>query len=91
MSEIRAEILPVMFKVVDLMKAPVETLYYREQLTKSPPPKDSDYFFVEKILGQKKINGEVNYLVKYLYYPSKFNQYVPKSNLKSKDSSSSSS
>ena len=81
MSEIRAEIIPVLYKLIDLNKDPVEGHYYREQLTKAPAPKPSDYFFVEKILGQKKIKGVEHYLVKYLYYPNKFNQYVPKSNL----------
>ena len=56
MSEVLAQIKPVMFKLVDLMKDPVGGQYYREQLTKSPAPKDSDYFFVERILGKKKIS-----------------------------------
>ena len=80
-SEIRAEIKPVMFKLIDLMKDPIPGQYYREQLTKAPAPKQSDYFFVEKILGKKKIGGKEHFLVKYLYYPDKFNQYIPKSNL----------
>ena len=82
MSEVSAQIKPVMFKLIDLMKDPVGGQYYREQLTKSPAPKDSDYFFVERILAKKKIRGEEHFLVKYLYYPDKFNQYVPKSNFK---------
>ena len=81
-SEIRAEITPIMFKLVDLMNDPVEGQFYRQQLTKSPPPKASDYFFVEKILGKKKIKGVEHFLVKYLFYPNKFNQYVPSANLK---------
>ena len=81
-AEIRAQIQPVMFKLVDLMNDPVEGQYYREQLTKSPPPKSTDYFFIEKILGQKTIKGEPHFLVKYLYYPNKFNQYVPQANFK---------
>ena len=81
-SEVRAEDTPVMFKVFDLMKDPVEGLFYKEELTKSPAPRESDYFFVEKILGKKKIRGIEHYLVKYLYYPNKFNQYVPKNNIK---------
>ena len=64
------------------MKDSVDGLFYKEELTKSPPPKESDYFFVEKILGQKKIQGIEHYLVKYLYYPNKFNQYVKKDNIK---------
>ena len=82
MSTVLAQISPVMFKLIDLKKDNVPGQFYREQLTKSPPPKTSDYFFVEKILGKKKIKGEEHFLVKYLYYPNKFNQYVPSSNLK---------
>ena len=81
-SEVLAQIQPVMFKLIDLMKDKVEGQFYRQQLTKSPPPKASDYFFVEKILGQKKIKGVNHFLVKYLYYPNKFNQYVPSTNFK---------
>ena len=80
----RAERRPVMFKLRDLLKAQVPGQFYREQLTKSPPPKSSDYFFVEKILGHKKIKGIEHYLVKYLYYPNKFNQFIPKANFKPK-------
>ena len=82
MSEVLAQIQPVMFKLIDLMKDNVEGQFYRQQLTKSPPPKARDYFFVEKILGQKKIKGVNHFLVKYLYYPNKFNQYVPSTNFK---------
>ena len=71
-----------MFLLRDLLNDPVSGFYYREQLTKSPAPTPSNYFFVEKILGQKKINGKKHYLVKYLYYPTKFNQFVPEENLK---------
>jgi len=73
-----------MYKLIDLMKDKVPGQFYKEQLTKSPAPKSSDYFFVEKVLGSKKIKGKLHYLVKYLYYPDKFNQYVPKSNFKTK-------
>jgi len=73
-----------MFKLVDLMNDSVDGQFYKEQLTKAPPPKPSDYFFVEKVLGKKKIKGVQHYLVKYLYYPNKFNQYVPVDNLKKK-------
>ena len=82
MSEVLAQIEPVMFKLVDLMKDNVQGQFYREQLTKSPPPKTSDYFYVEKILGKKKIKGVEHFLVKYLFYPNKFNQYVPSANFK---------
>jgi len=81
-AAVNSEKNPPMFKLVDLLKDSVKGLFYREQLTKSPAPKNSDYFFVEKILGEKKIRGKKHYLVKYLFYPSKFNQYIPEENLK---------
>ena len=71
-----------MFRLKDLLNDLIPGQFYREQLTKSPPPKEKDYFFVEKILGKMKINGKLHYLVKYLYYPDKFNQYIPEENFK---------
>lgn len=71
-----------MFKLEDLLSASVPGQFYEEQLTKSPAPKSSDYFFVEKILARRKIKGINHVLVKYLYYPNKFNQYIPETNLK---------
>ena len=71
-----------MLKLTDLLKDPVQGQFYREQLTKSPAPKASDYFYIEKILGKKKIKGVDHFLVKYLFYPNKFNQYIPSANLK---------
>ena len=65
------------------MKDSVPGHFYQEQLTKAPTPDlQKDFFFVEKILGQKKVNGKTYFLVKFLYYPSKFNQFVPEENIK---------
>lgn len=51
--------------------------YYKEQLTKAPSPDFKKQFFeVEKILKTKYINKKKYFLVKFLYYPNKFNQYV---------------
>ena len=64
-----------MFKLVDLMSSQVPGVFYSEELTKAPKPDyKKDYFHVEKVLKSKKIKGEVFYLVKYAYYPNKFNQ-----------------
>jgi AAA+ superfamily predicted ATPase len=46
------------------------------------PNYKEDFFEVEKVLGKKKIKDKTFYLVKYLYYPSKFNQYIPEENFK---------
>ena len=65
------------------MKDKVTGHYYKEQLTKAPTPDyQKDFFFVEKILGQKTVKKRSFFLVKYLYYPSKFNEYVPAENMK---------
>ena len=64
------------------MKDKVPGHFYAEQLTKAPTPNyKEDVFFVEKVLGQKKVKGKIFYLVKFLYYPLKFNQYIPAENL----------
>ena len=70
----------MLYKVTDLLKSDVEGFFYQHQLTKAPIPKTTDYFFVEKVLGEKTIRGVKHYLVKYLYYPNKFNQYIPITN-----------
>lgn len=55
--------------------------YYKEQLIKSPKPDYSNFFEVEKILQKKKVKGEVFCLVKFMYYPSKFNEWVSLKNM----------
>jgi hypothetical protein len=82
-SKVDATILPPLFSLIDLMKDSVPGHYYAEQLTKAPSPDyKKDFFFVEKILGQKTVKGKKFYLIKFLYYPSKFNQFVPEENMK---------
>jgi hypothetical protein len=72
-----------LYTLIDLMKDKVPGHFYRQQLTKAPTPNyKKDFFFVEKILSEKTMKGQKYYLVKYLYYPSKFNQFVPEKNLK---------
>lgn len=76
-----SEINPVLFTLVDLLNDKVPGHFYREQLTKSAPPSEHEYFLIEKVLGRKKIKGKEHLLVKYLYYPNKFNRYVPEENI----------
>ena len=82
-AQIDASVLPPLFSLIDLMKDKVQGHYYFEQLTKAPIPNyKSDFFLVEKVLSKKRFRGKTYYLVKFLYYPSKFNQYIPEENLK---------
>lgn len=80
-TKIFADITPVLYQLSDLQKVPLKRKFYREELIKSPPPKSSDYFFVEKILKERKVKGKKQYLVKFLYYPHKFNQWLPEENV----------
>ena len=76
-----ASVLPPLFSLIDLMKDKVPGHYYFEQLTKAPVPEhQKDFFLIEKILGEKIVKKKKYFLVKFLYYPTKFNQYVPEEN-----------
>ena len=73
--------MPVLYSLIDLQKKPVEGYYYKAQLTKTEKPKDNNYFFVEKILGHKVVDKKKYYLVKFLYYDDRFNEYVLESDI----------
>ena len=64
------------------MKDKVPGHYYREQLTKTQKPASENFFEVEKVLKEKTVRGKKFYLVKFMYYPSKFNEYIPEENMK---------
>jgi len=82
-SSVDASIFPPLYSLIDLMKDKVPGHFYRQQLTQAPAPNyKKDFFSVEKILSEKTIKGQKYFLVKYLYYPSKFNQFVPAKNIK---------
>jgi hypothetical protein len=60
--------------------------FYSSQLVRAPKPiYNHDFFAVEKILSSKQIKGEKFFLVKFLYYPAKFNQYISEKNMKSQN------
>ncbi len=82
MAKIDASINPPLFSLIDLMKDPVPGHFYQEQLTVAPSPNyKKDFFEVEKVIDTKIIKKKKFYLVKFLYYPSKFNQLIPEENL----------
>jgi hypothetical protein len=82
-KSVNASVKPVLFSLVDLLKDPVDGFFYREQLTLAPTPNyKTDFFAVEKVIKTVIRNKKKFYLVKYLYYPSKFNQYISEDNLK---------
>ena len=82
-TKIDSYVSPALFFLRDLMKDNVPGSFYREQLVKSEKPDYTNNFFeIETILGSKKVKGKKYYLVKFLYYPSKFNEFIPEENLK---------
>ena len=57
----------------------MEGVFYTEDLQKVH--KSDDIYKIEKILAEKKENGKVKVLVKWLGYDKKFNSWLPKSEL----------
>ncbi len=54
--------------------------WYKEQLHKTTEP-TNNFFKIEKIIKQRTRNKEKEYLVKFLYYPQEFNEWIKSSNL----------
>ena len=71
----------MLYSIIDLLKKPVEGYFYKEQLTKTEKPKDESFFFIEKILGHKVVKKKKYFLVKFLYYDDRFNEYVLESDI----------
>jgi hypothetical protein len=66
-----------------LLGDPVPGTVYGSQLVKANPPEEYETFAIEKILKQFKdpVTKEKMATVKYLGYPSKFNQDIPVSRI----------
>jgi hypothetical protein len=72
-----------LYQLKDLLGDVVPGFYYQEQLTVAPNPNyKNDFFEVEKILQTRRVKGKKFFLVKFLYYPAKFNQLIPEENMK---------
>lgn len=69
---------PPVYRVKDLMDEAIQGTFYAQELQKVDP---KDQFTIEKILKKRNRNGQVEYLVKYKGYPTKFNQWIPSPNL----------
>ncbi len=57
--------------------------YYKEELIKAPNIEYNEHFFeVEKILKKKIVKKKLFYYCKFMFYPNKFNQWIPSENMK---------
>ena len=69
---------PPVYRINDLLDEPIQGIFYAKELQKVRPKKD---FAIEKILKKRTRKGRLEYEVKFKGYPSKFNQWIPSSNL----------
>lgn len=70
MTQVLSEKKPELYKLVDLLQAPVKGFFYREQLTKSEKPDyKKGWFTVEKILRRKTVKKKKFFFVKFAFYP----------------------
>ena len=64
---------PVTYKLADLAGDPVEGSFYEQELSVTTKPK---LYEIERVLKTEKKGGVTRHLVKWKYYPEKFNSYV---------------
>ena len=69
-----------MYQLRDYADEEIEGVFYAEELQKVQ--KSDNIYKTEKILAEKKENGKVKVLVKWLGYDKKFNTWIPKSELR---------
>ena len=67
---------PPVFRLHDYADNEIKGLFYAEELQKVH--KDGDMYKIEKILAEKKGNGKVKVLVKWLGHDKKFSCWIPK-------------
>ena len=70
---------PPVYRLRDYAEDEIEGVFCAEELQKVH--KSDDIYKMEKILAEKKENGEVKVLVKWLGYDKKLNSWIPKSKL----------
>ena len=71
---------PPVYRLRDYARDEIEGVFYVEELQKVQ--ESDDIHKIEKILAEKKENGKVKVLVKWLGYDKKFNSWLPKSELR---------
>ena len=75
MIDARLPTVPVTYRLKDLADEAIKGKFYESEIQKVV--KDvKDYFDVEKILKTRRRGGRIEYLVKWLGYPSKFNSWT---------------
>ena len=66
---------PVTYRLKDLAGDTIKEKFHEPEIQKVFKSEE-DYFDVEKILKTRRRGGRIEYLVKWLGYPSKFNSWT---------------
>lgn len=80
-DKINKKFLPSMLTLKDYRGDVIEGNFYGDEVQKIHRDDDDDVYEVEKIVRQKRRNGEVWYLVKWLGYDDSFNSWIRKKDI----------
>lgn len=69
---------PPVYRIKDLLEEPIKGTFYPQELQKVKPKEN---YTIEKILDKRIRKKRVEYKVKFKGYPSKFDQWIPSSDL----------
>ena len=76
MSRVQDEMSPELYHLVDLKKKPVVGTFYRAELRPTEKPKSDRVYAVNEVLRKRTVRGKRQYLVSFLFYPKKFNEWI---------------
>ena len=76
----RRDGLPV-YSIKDYAGDPIKGVFYQQELTAAGEPRDG-VFKIDKVLKSRTLNGKKQSLVKFLGWPSKFNEWLDSSTIK---------
>jgi hypothetical protein len=79
-SHVNTQEKPYLYSLKELNDKPVKKKYYSWQLRVAPDPYKTN-LPIEKILEERKKGSQKEYLVKWLFYDSSYNSWVPKKQL----------
>ena len=77
-NKINDKFLPSMVTLKDHHGETIEGNFYKDEIQKISRDADDDVYEVEKVLRQKRKDGEIWYLVKWLGYDNTFNSWIRK-------------
>lgn len=84
-SRVWAGIEPVLYSLIDLKGDAVPGRFYRQVLRPAPNGKDPNFNFeIEQVLDSRGTGSNKEYLVKFMFYPDKFNEWIPAKNITGK-------